>query len=391
MNDLLKKTIVLKPTMACNLNCAYCYESRHNEGKYSKAGFSADELRDWIIRFAKIFPGSKILWMFHGGEPVTVGLDYFKKFIATLREVNAAFDVDYQFAIQSNATLLNEDWIRLMDENADIMSERVVSVSLDGSQAINDAARLTKQGKSSFAAVMRTMEIINAFDINYTTITVVGRHNLNSPKEVYEAVRSRKPRCSKFIPCYNFDEAGKTEMLGISPLEYANFMCELFDLWMHDRVSVTDRDFVIEPIATIISTLVDVPVNWCEYRDGKCDNFTSIYPDGGLWLCDTFNPDTMKNFAYLGNIKNLSDEELVNAFLKPTTVCEYQELYDSIAGNCKSCDIFKFCHGGCIPQRFEMKRTSELLFKEYCAGKHKLISYIKEGVDYALTQSETDV
>ena len=387
----LLKTIVLKPTMACNLNCKYCYESRHNEGKYLGTGFSAEKLRGWILRFAKIFPQSQILWMFHGGEPLVTGIDYFKKFIAALREANKTFDVNYQFAIQTNATLLNEDWIKLMDDNIDLMSERVVSVSLDGTKTDNDAARLTKQGKSSFAAVIRAMDIINSFDVNYTTITVVGRHNLNRASEVYEAVKSHKPRCSKFIPCYNFDDAGNAEMLGITPLEYANFMCKLFDLWMHDRASVTDREFVVEPIATIISNLVNAPVNWCEYRDEKCDNFTSIYPDGGLWLCDTFNPDTMENFAYLGNIKTLSDEELANVFLKPVTICEYQTLYHSLMDNCRNCDIFNFCHGGCIPQRFEMKRTSTRLFKEYCAGKHKLINYIKAGVDCALSQSETDV
>ena len=385
--DKLFKTIVIKPTMACNLNCKYCYESRHNEGKYSKAGFSADELHDWIIRFAKVFSESEILWMFHGGEPLTVGIDYFKKFIATLREANKNFKVNFKFAIQTNATLLTEEWIRLMEENIDLMSERVISISLDGSQEINDAARLTKQGKSSFAAVTRAMDIINNCDLNYTTISVVGKHNVNRPKEVYENIKSHKPRCSKFIPCYNFDDAGNSEMLGITPLEYASFMCELFDLWMHDRVSITDKEFVIEPIATIISNLIAAPVNWCEYRDVKCDNFTSIYPDGGLWLCDTFNPDTMRNFAYLGNIKSLSDEELAKAFLKPTTHCEYQSLYDDIRIDCAKCDIFAFCHGGCIPQRFEMRRVSDRLFKEYCAGKHKLINYVKEGVDCALSQS----
>ena len=370
--EKLFKTIVLKPTMACNLNCKYCYESRHNEGKYSGAGFSDDELHDRIILFAKVFPQSDILWMFHGGEPLITGIDYFKKFIATLREANKNFGVNYQFAIQTNATLLNENWIGLIEKNLDLMSERVVSISLDGPPEINDAARVTKQGKSSFAAVTEAMNIINAADLNYTTISVVGRHNVNRPQEVYETVRSYKPRCSKFIPCYNFDDAGNSEMLGITPLEYADFMCALFDFWMHDRISVTDRDFVIEPIATIISNLVGAPVNWCEYRDEKCDNFTSIYPDGGLWLCDTFNPDTMKNFAYLGNIKNLSDEELAAAFLNPKTRCDYQALYEK----CAACDIFNFCRGGCVPQRFAMRRASERLFKEYCAGKHKLINYI---------------
>ena len=223
--------------------------------------------------------------MFHGGEPTIIGLEYFKKFIGTLRATNKNFDVNYKFAIQTNGTLLNENWIEIIEKNLDLMSERVISLSLDGTQEINDKARVTRNEKSSFKNVVDAMEIINRSEINYTTISVVGQHNLNRAEEVYGIIRSFKPKMSKFIPCYNFDENGNVEMLGIRPTEYANFMCKIFDLWMKDRTSKTDEDFVIDPIATIISTLVNVPVTWCEYRDGKCDNFTSIYPDGGLWLC----------------------------------------------------------------------------------------------------------
>lgn len=382
----LKKTIVLKPTMACNLACKYCYEMRHNEKKYFDKNFSAEELSGWINRFAKIFPKSEILWMFHGGEPTITGLEYFKKFIKTLRTVNKKFDVNYKFAIQTNGTLLNENWIEIIEKNLDLMSERVISLSLDGTQDINDKARLTRNGKSSFQNVADAMKIINRSEINYTTISVVGQHNLNRAEEVYKIIRSFKPRFAKFIPCYNFDDDGNVEMLGIRPTEYAIFMCKIFDLWMKDRISEIDRDFVIDPITTIISTLINIPVNWCEYRGGKCDNFTSIYPDGGLWLCDTFNPETMKNFAYLGNIKNLSDSELEKIFLQPSDFCEYQTFYKNLIENCTGCDIFKFCHGGCLPQRYELKNKSEKLFAEYCAGKHKLINYIKAGVDCALSE-----
>ena len=324
--------------------------------------------------------------MFHGGEPAITGLKYFKKFIETLRTVNKKFDINYKFAIQTNGTLLNENWIEIIEKNLDLMSERIISLSLDGTQEINDKARLTRNGKSSFQNVADAMKIINRSEINYTTISVVGQHNLNRAEEVYKIIRSFKPRFAKFIPCYNFDNDGNVEMLGIRPTEYANFMCKIFDLWMKDRTSEIDRDFVIDPITTIISTLVNVPVTWCEYRDGKCDNFTSIYPDGELWLCDTFNPETMKNFAYLGNIKNLSDSELEKIFLQPSDFCEYQTFYKNLTENCTGCDIFKFCHGGCLPQRYELKNKSEKLFAEYCAGKHKLINYIKAGVDCALSE-----
>ena len=53
-------------------------------------------------------------------------------------------------------------------------------------------------------------------------------------------------------------------------------------------------------------------------------------------------------------------------------------------GQCYSCDIFRYCKGGCISMRNELQKKSSDLYEEYCAAKKLLINYIKKGVDLAL-------
>ncbi len=106
------KTIILKPSHRCNLNCWFCYD-RHNRSKDSDI-LPVDKC---IIGLRKIMTEQQemgenswqIIW--HGGEPTLLGVDYVRKVCTTLsKEFNIKWDM------QSNASLINKDWARLCDE-----------------------------------------------------------------------------------------------------------------------------------------------------------------------------------------------------------------------------------------------------------------------------------
>lgn len=384
----LTKTIVLKSNMNCNLRCKYCYEFNRNGTLYNHDSISSEKLCGFIERTAKLFPDSKILWMLHGGEPLINGIDYFREFVDCIRDVNKRYNVEFRIALQTNATMLTDEWIVLLEENADLLSERIVSVSIDGPSEINDAVRVTAQGRSSYQMTLDTIERIRNSKLTFTTISVVGEHNVDKPDEIYQFIKDLKPNLCKFIPCYNYDSAGNPELYGITPVQYAEFMCRIFDLWMHDLPFQNDKNwFVIDPIATIISNLSKVFVTWCEYREEKCDNFICLYPDGELWLCDTFDHDLMRDIAFVGNIFSMDDEQFAHAISTPCQVCSYNNFYEESLKKCLKCDIYQYCKGGCLPNRYSMKHKSDELFNNYCQAKHILIKHIKEGVEYALSES----
>ena len=382
----LVKTIILKPTMDCNLRCGYCYEFIRNGSSYGNEMISIDKLSNIVVRFAKLFPNSRILWMLHGGEPLLAGAEYLAKLCDCIRKVNEAYPVDYKLALQTNVTLLTDECVNVLERNADLLSERIVSISIDGPREINDQTRHSISGKSSYDDVLNAIYRIKNSKLVFSTISVIGTHNISHPHELFEYIKEIGSNLCKLIPNYNSDSNGKPEMYGIRPMEFAEFMCEIFDCWMHDLPRQTsDSRIIIEPIASIICTLTNSFVTWCEYRLEKCSNFTSIYPNGEMWLCDDFIHDHMHDTAYIGNIFSVSDEELRSIMLKPCEACGFNLYYDKLMRDCKNCDIYEYCKGGCITTRYEMHRKSDKLFKEYCEAKKVLIGHIKKGVDLALS------
>lgn len=391
----LKKTIILKTNMNCNLRCKYCYEFNRNDNLYNNDMISEEKLNEIIERVAKIFPDSHVLWMLHGGESTINGLDYFKSFIKAIRHVRNNYKVNFQIALQTNGVLLNDEWIKFIEENTDLLSERTVSISIDGPKVINDTTRVNVCGSSSYDKIIDSIKKIEKSKLTYSTISVIGSHNVCHPEEMYNFFKNLQPNLCKFIPCYNFSNTGEKQCYGIYPSEYADFLCKIFDLWINDLIKC-DRDggnyFIIDPIITSIAKICDLPVTWCEYNKRKCDNFISLYPDGEMWLCDTYDhTEGMRDKAFIGNIYSLDDEGLKKSLEFPCSLCKYEAFYNDITETCESCNIKNYCCSGCLPLRYEMKNKSIKLFKDYCKAKHQFINHVKENISYALPKFKNNI
>jgi len=385
LNMSLRKTIIVKGSMDCNLRCRYCYEFRLHGDKFSCKKLSLDIIVKIIKKCATLFPGSEILWLLHGGEPLLNGITFFDAIAQTVREVNTIHGVHYRIALQTNGSLLSDQWVNAFNRNVDVFGERIISVSIDGPEDVEGSVRVNTAGKSVHGEIMSAIQKIRESNLDFTTITVVGRHNTHEPDKIYQFIQSLNPNFAKFIPCYNMDEWGNMELFGITPLEYAAFMCRIFDLWLADLPNKTDERFVIDPILSIVSKLTGTPVTWCEYRTEKCDNFASLYPNGEFWLCDAYDHGAMSDEAFIGNIFSLDDAALKQAFLLPGDVCAYRDFYHTIMAECLNCEVYQYCCGGCLEKRHSIKMKSEQRYAEFCEGKKILIRHIKNAVDHALS------
>ena len=385
-----KKTIVIKPTLDCNLRCRYCYEfNRTTYNDLSEVSLDIDAYISIMRKVAMGIPGARILWMLHGGEPLLIGEKNFRRIVLVMRELNKNQNVDFKIAMQTNGTLISDSWIELFLEYQDLFSERTLGISIDGSKIINDRSRVTIKNTSIHDKLISNIEKLHASDIKFGTLSVVGMHNLNHVQDVYSYINSLNPYYSKFIPCYNFSLSGETERLGITPTQYANFMCQLFDCWIRDLPNIKNGKWrVIDPIATLLASVSDSFLSWCEYCSNKCDNFISIFPNGDIWLCDVFQQDSHKEYAFLGNIHKIESKSLALVFFNSRSYCKFTDLETELTRYCSKCKIRKYCNGGCFAQRLTLRQLSEELFREYCKAKQILISFIKETVERAMPESE---
>jgi uncharacterized protein len=78
-------TAIVKPLIDCNLNCTYCYE-RGNPYRYQR--MNCETLKNVIVKFAR-YNGpqraTQLIW--HGGEPLLMGMDFFTKAVEIEEEL----------------------------------------------------------------------------------------------------------------------------------------------------------------------------------------------------------------------------------------------------------------------------------------------------------------
>lgn len=101
-----------------------------------------------IAEHARVRDLAAVEVILHGGESLLAGHDSIREIVTTVRSAVAA-RVDV--SLQTNATLLDDDYLRLFDELG-----IGIGVSLDGGERTHDRSRRTAAGKGAVTAPSRT-------------------------------------------------------------------------------------------------------------------------------------------------------------------------------------------------------------------------------------------
>jgi uncharacterized protein len=103
--------VVMQPLDMCNLNCSYCYLP----GRKNPALMTAEVME---ASFKAIFQSSfvnpinsfdKLTIVWHAGEPLIAGIDYYERALAMIDKHNIN-KIKVLPDLQSNGTLLNQEW-----------------------------------------------------------------------------------------------------------------------------------------------------------------------------------------------------------------------------------------------------------------------------------------
>src|SRR5689334_9261161 len=136
--------VMAKPTGAtCNLDCDYCF-FLSKEMLYPGSRFRmAEDLQELYIRQLldahRGAPEVVVAWQ--GGEPTLMGLDFYRRSVELVDRLKQPGQ-NVEHTMQTNGTLLNDDWGAFLAEN-----KVLVGISIDGPRDIHDAYRVDKGGK----------------------------------------------------------------------------------------------------------------------------------------------------------------------------------------------------------------------------------------------------
>lgn len=372
--------VMTKPIGAlCNLNCTYCYYlekqalfPQKKEWKMSDAVLETF-IRDYIA--AQDVPEVSFVWQ--GGEPSLLGIDFFKKVIDL--EKKYADGKRIENAFQTNGTLINEDWAAFLADNGFL-----VGVSIDGPRECHDANRVTRAHAPSFDLVMNGIAQLKRFGAEFNTLTVVGEHNVHRGVEVYEFLREIGSGFIQFIPLVERPATsadapmrfasspdllngslGGSEVLpwSVKPEDYGNFLCEIYDVWVRRDVGKT----FVQLFDVALCAWAGVPAPLCVFRE-KCGKALALEHNGDVFSCDHFVYPRFK----LGNI--------LEKKLGILATSDTQKLFGEIKQKtlprvCRKCGVRFVCNGECPKHRFCVSPDGEPGLNYFCAAYKKFFTY----------------
>lgn len=142
------KAICLHVAHDCNLACKYCFAGKgeYDGPKGIMTYETGKRALDFLIEQSK---GRKNLEVdFFGGEPL-LNWEICKKLVKYGREQEKIHNKNFRFTLTTNGLLINDDVIDFCNKE---MSN--VVLSLDGRKTVNDAMRVSSNGKGSYDLIV---------------------------------------------------------------------------------------------------------------------------------------------------------------------------------------------------------------------------------------------
>ncbi|UOF88756.1 anaerobic sulfatase maturase [Fodinisporobacter ferrooxydans] len=345
----------------CNLACDYCYYSRVGGKIGPKVKRIDSRILEKFIKEYMSYSRGAVSFAWQGGEPLLAGLDFFEE-VVHLQAKYAQPHTIISNAIQTNATLMNEDWARFLRKY-----NFLVGVSLDGPKEVHDARRVTRSGAGSFDRVMQGVRHLRDAKVDFNILTVIHENNIRHAKELMEFYVKEDFDYVQFIPCMDFraQETNKSPNYLISPEDYGQFLCDTFDIWYNDGNPTMSVRF----FDNMLSVYLHQEAELCIHRK-TCPQTLILEQNGDAYPCDFFISDDYK----LGNVGTDSLKDILSNLIYESFHSKKPNLPDK----CKSCDFLHLCHGGC-PRNRSWNIVDDTVEADYfCDSYYRIYSYAHE-------------
>jgi len=350
----------------CNLGCEYCYYLP-KKALYPDSTFrmSNQVLKSYVRQYIAAQQVPQIHFAWQGGEPTLMGLDFFRRVVGYQKEA-ARPGMRIENAIQTNGTLLNDDWCRFFAEN-----HFLVGISLDGPREIHDVYRKDKGNRGTFDRVIHGIRLLKDYQVDFNILTCVSAANAEKPLEVYHFLRDEVgAEFIQFIPIVEWErptdpqKERKLSERSVNGEQYGYFLNSIFDDWLaHDLSKI-----FVQIFDTSFGHWIGAPGGLCVFQE-TCGLALVTEHNGDVYSCDHFvEPD-----CYLGNMLKTPLAEMVGS--------EKQRQFglakrNSLPQYCRSCSFLFACNGGCPKDRTDITPDGEPGLNHLCSGFKTFFAHV---------------
>jgi uncharacterized protein len=298
---------------------------------------SLETLEEFLVQYMSLYD-PPFFFMWQGGEPTLMGLSFFQAVVEleakVALKVKAGQRCSIGNAIQTNATLLDDEWVRFLKK-----WHFFVGVSIDGPLEWHDRYRTDGSGRGSHAKAMSGVTALRRHQVDFNVLVVVNQANVHHPRELLAWLVKCGFYDLQFSPCVELPAGSPNATEGpvtsesITDNEYASFLNDLFDAWIEtgvDRVRIRWFD-------NLLQMLWGRPSQTCQLAP-ECGYIVLEY-NGDCYPCDFLVEEDRR----LGNIHDTALREIVGNAKLATLSQSKGRLHP----NCLDCPWRTLCHGEC--------------------------------------------
>lgn len=340
-------SFTILPTLDCNFNCPYCFETKKNIYLTSKKIQQISTFINNIISDKKSF---NITWF--GGEPL-LGISNMQKIYSGLNTQGK----NVHSSIITNGFLLNKKNIQTIKE----INVSEVQITLDGLERThNERKKLAKN--NSINVFSKTIDnIINLVNEDFANVNIrvnIDNYNKSEFVPLMKFLSKKIPQIGKrvfiipaFIESTENNNCNNEQLCLFSKRQIVDFVTDLYE-----------RSSYLHPIIYPGNVLYECPV--------RNVNSWVIGPDNSLYKCwEIVGRDEYKvGYINANGEAVITDERVL-----------FQYLADADPINdltCQECTMYPVCGGGCVHRRISHKK--KIIANMPCMyAKENLESFLK--------------
>ncbi len=386
---------------ACNLDCAYCFylsKATLRDGPGS-GRMSAATLEAFIRQYIECQTGSEVVFSWQGGEPTLLGVDFFRR-VVELERTYAKPGQTIQNDLQTNGTLLDDDWCRFLKEH-----RFLVGLSIDGPQKLHDAFRVAKDGSPTFAKVFAAAKLLHKHDVPFNTLTCVNRLNARHPLDVYRFLRRELGSTYlQFIPIVEYNgferiapqhwdpaalprqgdpqaRPGHPQSVvtdwSVDPEDWGYFLVKTFDEWRRRDLGKV----LVNHFETLVAQHLGQPSQLCVYGE-ICGKGLAVEHDGGVYACDHYVYPEYR-------VGNVHAGRLTDAVFSRAQVRFGYAKSETLPRQCRECPYLRDCWGECPKNRILRTTDGEAGLNYLCSGFQRFFAHAIPEVDRIVADLQT--
>lgn len=372
----------------CNLDCSYCFYLEKEQLYPPREHFRMPDevLRAYVQRYIAAQPTPEVEFVWQGGEPLLMGLDFFRQAVAYQREFAAGKRI--RNTLQTNGTLIDEAWAAFLRDE-----DFMVGLSLDGPRHVHDLYRLDKRGRSSFDDVVRGLRLLLEQGVSVNVLVTVAREVASHALEIYRFLKAEGVRFIQFNPVVERlsegddkavslhfatpAELARTGLIAsaggpriseqsVAPDAYGRFLTTIFDEWVREdvgRVHVMNFEWAL-------AAWCQLPASVCLFAP-RCGKALIVEHNGEVFSCDHF----MYPQYRLGSIL---EEDLQTLAESPAQQAFGAAKEDALPAYCKACPYLFACHGECPKNRFAVTPDGEPGLNYLCPSYKHYFGHITQ-------------